>query len=129
MAELTDVFNAMVTGKGWYEISDDDKEKSFFIFNRFFSKRYPDKSQLLNTKNIDKIMGMELWHHFIKNEPYPRWFWSKSQKTKKNEISNNDYKSLLRLLMIKSDDLDYLIENHNDFIEEELKYLKKLNTL
>lgn len=129
MAELIDVFNAMTKNRGWSDISNDDKEKNFFIFNRYFAKKYPEKSQLLNTKNIDKVMAMELWYHFIQNEPYPKWFWSKGDKVEKSEISSKDFKSLLSLLMIKPDDLDYLIKNHFDFIKEELTFIHKLSKL
>jgi hypothetical protein len=56
MAELIDVANAMFTNKtNWVNISDEDKEKFFFIFNRYFAKKYPEKSQLLNLKVIDKV--------------------------------------------------------------------------
>ena len=55
MAELIDVANAMFTNKrNWVNISDEDKEKFFFIFNRYFSKKYTKKSQLLNNKNVNK---------------------------------------------------------------------------
>lgn len=127
---LIGIFNAMCKNTNtWKYVTSKQKEEFFFIFNRYFSKKYPDKAQLLNTKSIDKVMAMELWYHFIKDEPYPRWFWSKGEKSEKAEIAPKDYKSLLRLLLIKNEDLDYLIKNHSDFIKEELKYLKKLNTL
>lgn len=126
---LTDVFNAIIGREDWNKVPDCKKEEFFFIFNRYFSKKYPEKSQLLNTKNIDKIMAMELWYNFIKKEPYPRWFWSKGDKAEKADVTPKDYKALLVLLKIKSEDLDYLIKNHFDFIKEELTYLKKLNTL
>ena len=42
MAELIDVANAMFRDKkNWNKIKDEDKDKFFFIFNRFFSKKYP----------------------------------------------------------------------------------------
>lgn len=41
MAELIDVVNAMFRNKrDWVKISDDDKSTFFFIFNRYFSKKY-----------------------------------------------------------------------------------------
>ena len=56
MAELIDVANAMFTNKrNWVNISDEDKERNFFIFNRYFAKKYPEKSQLLNLKVIDQL--------------------------------------------------------------------------
>lgn len=128
MAELIDVFNAMIKRGNWEAITVEEKEKNFFIFNRYFSKMYPEQAQLLNLKNIDKVVGMELWYQFMKTEPYPDWFWSKSEKSDKPILAPKDYKMLLVSLKIKPDDLDYLIEKHFDFVKEELSYLKKVNT-
>ena len=128
MAELIDVFKAMMRKGSWEKITVEEKEKNFFIFNRYFSKRYPEQAQLLNLKNIDKVVGMELWYQFMKTEPYPDWFWSKSEKSDKPILAPKDYRMLLVSLKVKPDDLDYLIEKHFDFVKEELSYLKKVNT-
>lgn len=128
MAELIDVFKAMMRKGSWEKITVEEKEKNFFIFNRYFSKVYPEQAQLLNLKNIDKVVGMELWYQFMKTEPYPDWFWSKSEKSDKPILAPKDYRMLLVSLKIKPDDLDYLIEKHYEFIKEELSYLKKVNT-
>ena len=128
MAELIDVFNAMIKRGNWEAITEDDKNKNFFIFNRYFSKAYPKQAQLLNLKNIDKVVGMELWYQFMKTEPYPSYFWSKSEKNDKPALAPKDYRMLLVSLKIKPDDLDYLIEKHFNFVKEELSYLKKVNT-
>jgi hypothetical protein len=128
MAELIDVAKAIFTNKNnWKNISDEDKERFFFIFNRYFSKKYPEKSQLLNLKVIDKVSALDLWYHFMLNKPYPNWFWSKSEKGVKSDISEKEYKLLLLNLKIKDIDLDYLIEHHIEFIKEELKYYKDLD--
>jgi hypothetical protein len=128
MAELIDVFKAMMRKGSWDKITVEEKEKNFFIFNRYFSKVYPEQAQLLNLKNIDKVVGMELWYQFMKTEPYPDWFWSKSEKSDKPILAPKDYKMLLVSLKVKPDDLDYLIDKHFDFVKEELSYLKKVNT-
>jgi len=128
MAELIDVFKAMMQRGSWDKITVEEKEKNFFIFNRYFSKVYPEQAQLLNLKNIDKVVGMELWYQFMKTEPYPDWFWSKSEKSDKPILAPKDYKMLLVSLKVKPDDLDYLIEKHYEFVKEELSYLKKVNT-
>ena len=53
MAELIDVANAMFKKRSdWKNISDFDKERFAFIFNRYFSKRYTEYSHFLNFKNI-----------------------------------------------------------------------------
>ncbi len=127
MANLKLVADAIFTNKvNWCDIPDEEKESCFFVFNRYFAKKYPEKSQLLNLKTIDKITAMNLWFNFMKGKPYPNWFWSKSEGKEKSEIPDKDYKTLLQKLRIKDLDLNYLIENHFDFIKEELNYYKKL---
>jgi hypothetical protein len=126
MAEITDVANAMFRSRDRNLISDEDKEKFFFIFNRYFSKRYPEKASMLNLKGMDKAAAMDLWFAFMKKQPYPDWFWSKSPKMEK-ELPEKDYKTLLRHLEIKEADLDYILDRFPDFAKEELAYLKKLD--
>jgi len=127
MAELIDVFNAMFKTKSdWKNISDADKEKNFFIFNRYFAKKYPEKAQLLNKKNIDKVSALDLWYNFMLTKTYPNWFWSKGEKSDKPEIPEKDFKLLLLKLQVKKDDLEYLIDNHFEFVKDELKYFKSL---
>lgn len=129
MAELSLVAKAMFYKKDWDKIPDEEKESCFFIFNRYFSKKYPEKSQLSNNKNIDKVSSMNLWYEFMSNKPYPGWFWSKPPKNKEiSKINNKDFNLLLNYLKInKEKDLEFLIENNFDFIKEELKYFKKLD--
>jgi hypothetical protein len=127
MAEIIDVANALFTNKqDWSKITDEDKDKYFFIFNRYFAKKYVKESQLLNLKNIDKVLAFDTWYYFMLNKPYPKWFWSKSEKAEKSDISEKDYKLLLQKLHIKDLDLDYLIKHHLDFIKEEIKYYKQI---
>jgi len=132
MAGITDVANAMFKfKKDWIynnngdKISDEVKSEFFFIYNRYFSKLYPEKAQLLNLKNIDKVLAMDLWFHFMKTQPYPSNFWSKTPKQEK-ELPEKDYKLLLKGLRVDQFDLDYLIRKFPDFIKEELAYFKKL---
>lgn len=126
MAELIDVANAMFKNRvDWIKISVEDKEKFFFIFNRYFSKKYPEYSELLNLKSIDKSTGMDILFYFMKDKPYPKWFWSKSPK-KENNLENKDYNLLIDKLGVKSEDIDYLTHNFPDFIKEKLKHYKQL---
>ena len=127
MANLKLIGDAMFTNKvKWEDVPDGEKESCFFIINRMFSKKYPEKSQLLNLKSIDKISSMDLWYYFMKGKPYPNWFWSKSDKEEKSELNESDRNILRHKLKIKEFDLDYLIKKHFEFIKEELTYYKKL---
>ena len=126
MAELIDVANAMFRFRDkWSKITIEEKEKFFFIFNRYFSKKYTTKAYLLNMKNIDKSTSMDLWYHYISDKGYPSWFWSKSSKISNEGFDDKDYKLLLEKLSLnKSEDLDYLMVNYPDLIKEELKFYK-----
>jgi hypothetical protein len=126
MAEITDVANAMFRSRDRNLISSEDKEKFFFIFNRYFAKRYPEKAQMLNLKGMDKAAAMDIWFAFMKTQPYPDWFWSKSPKMEK-DLPEKEYKSLLKHLEVKEQDLDYILDRFPDFAKEELAYLKKLD--
>lgn len=130
MAEIIDVANAMFGKSDWNKITDEDKEKFFFIFNRYFSKKYPHEAQLLNLKTIDKVVGMNLIFQFMKGKPYPTWFWSKGEKIdKKSDISESEFKSLLVYLKLKREDIEYLVNNFPDFIKSELKQIKDFEKL
>jgi hypothetical protein len=124
---LLAVANAMFKNRNnWIFVSTKQKEKWFFIINRNFSKKYPQKAQLLNLKTIDKATAMDIWHAFMKTQPYPEWFWSKSPKMEK-DLPEKEYKGLLRHLRLKESDLDYLIDRFPEVVKEELAYLKKLD--
>ncbi len=126
MAELIDIVNSITKKNGWDKITDEDKIKFFFIVNRYMSKMYPEKAQLLNLKTIDKILALDLWYNFMLSQPYPKWFWSKSEKNEKSDISEKDFNLLLIKLRIKKEDLEYLIDKHPSFLKEELKFFKDI---
>jgi hypothetical protein len=110
--------------ENWKFVTDQQKIKWFFIINRNLSKIYPDKAQLLNSKNIDKVMAMDTWFYFMLNKPYPKDFWSKSEKTN-SELSDKEFKMLVKHLQIKKEDIEYLMERYPDLLKEELDFLKK----
>lgn len=112
----------------WKYVTDNQKEEFFFIFNRFFCKKYPSRSQLLNNKTIDKVTAFNLWFYFNIDKPYPKWFWSKSTKSKISDIDEKDFDLLMKKLNLnKPDDLNYILNNYSELIEEELKFYKTKN--
>jgi hypothetical protein len=110
----------------WKYVTDEQKEQFFFIFNRFFSKKHPQMSQLLNDKSINKIVGLDLWFNYFLDKPYPQWFWSKSPKSNSEGEVEEIYK-LKQIFDLKDSEFDFLIKNFSDEIQEELDYIKKQN--
>jgi hypothetical protein len=121
------VFDAMIKNKSnWKYVKDKQKEEFSFIFNRYFSKRYTEQAAFMNLKGIDKVLVMDLWYKFMLTQPFPRWFWSKSDKVDKPKITEKELKMLVIKLKVKPDDINYLIDKHPEFIKDELDYYKKL---
>lgn len=112
----------------WEYVTDEQKEKWFFIINRTMSKKYPELSQLLNQKTIDKVASMDLWFHFMEGKPYPKWFWSKTEKKNNinNKLTDSEISMLLKEFQIREEELNILLEYHHDEVLETLKYLKDL---
>lgn len=114
----------------WKFVTDEQKEKWFFIINRNMSKKYPHLTQLLNDKTTDKVAAMDLWYHFMEGKPYPRWFWSKSEKAKSDsDFSEREISSLLNKFDIRREELDLLIKFNLNDVKEELKYIKDVEKL
>lgn len=110
----------------WKFVTDEQKEQFSFIFNRFFSKKFPQHALCLNLKEQDKSIVMDMWFQHMKGKPYPQWFWSKSPKFSKTDLEDKDFKLLMKKLNLnKEDDLIYLVEHYPDIINDELKYYKK----
>lgn len=128
MAELIDIANAFFKNKNdWKSISSEDKDKFSFIFNRYFSKKYPQYSILLNSKNQDKSVILDMWFELLKSErTYPNWFWSKSKK-EVSTIDDKDIKLLMsKIKLDKESDLLYLVDKYPDLIKQELDFYKKV---
>lgn len=124
------ISNAMFKNKkDWSKVTDDQKEQFFFIFNRYFSKKYLELSSLLNDKKMNYIQGMDLWYKFMENKSYPQWFWSKSKsknKNDENEINYNQKQMLIQKYGFNDTELEFLIKHHRQEVIEEIDYLKKL---
>lgn len=130
MAEIIDIANAMFKNRSeWSKLKDTEKEEFSFIFNRFFSRKYPFLAESFNNKTQDKVLMMDIWFEFMKDKGYPNWFWPKTKKNNQNDkYSNKEKEELIKFLQLnKIDDLEFLIKNNPEFIEEEYQYLKSKN--
>lgn len=126
---LLAIFKAMFNNRNDYKyVTDEQKDKFFFIINRNMSKKYPYLAQLVNDKSVNKSTAMDLWFNFMYDKPYPKWFWSKSDKvSNKSGISEKEKNILLQKFDIKQEELDILISKYHEEFTEELKYIRELN--
>lgn len=127
--ELIDVFNSMFKDRSkWKNLTNEDKEKFFFIINRYMSKKFPEKSKLLNDKLINKVSAMDTWYLFTNDMNYPKWFWSKSSKSNKKEkevsISVDEINKVCLELELKIEDVYYLLNNYPEIISEEVSFYR-----
>lgn len=124
---ILEISKAMFTNKNnWTYVTDEQKEQFFFIFNRYFSRKYTDLSQLLNDKLINKSVGMDLWANFMKDKPYPQWFWVKTKKNTKVIGDDGLLEELKSINNLNDQEFDFLIKNYPNEINEEINYLKQL---
>lgn len=127
MANITDVANWLYRTKS-INITDDDKLKFGWIFNRLLSKKYPDKSCFLNHKKQDLSVILDIWREYLKNESYPNWLWSKGEKEKEN-LSKDEVFYLCRVWDLNPRDIKFLEDRFPKEIEEEIVYFRKQQKL
>jgi hypothetical protein len=122
---LIDVTNALFKDKSnWNRISDDEKEKNFFIINRFMSKKFPEKSKLLNDKLINKVSAMDTWFIFMLSQPYPNWFWSKSETKKDKKFTEEEILYISKEFDIELKDIPIILKYYYQSIEDEIVFFR-----
>jgi hypothetical protein len=115
----------------YWEITDEDKEKNFFIINKKFSRKYPEMSQLFNDKNIDKSIALDNWFFFFKDINYiPKWYWnSKKKKISVSKISGPNILNLRKRLDITENDINFIYKYYKTDLDDYLKRIKKYDIL
>ena len=111
-------------------VTDEDKEKNFFILNRKFAYKDIKKAQFFNNKNIDKASALDVWFNIFSNmSNIPGWYWKTKikPKTKKQKISlkKDDINELKDKFGLSDFELQFLYKYHMDDIMYNIKQLKK----
>ena len=130
--DLRHIGDYMFRDKNKYKnLSDDDKEKFFFILNRKIARRYPKHAQFFNTKGIDKSSAMDVWYnYFIKTNTtkIPDWYWFKlSGKKEKSLLKKDEEEFFLEYYDLKRNDLKFLMDFYPDELKVEIKKFRKFN--
>ena len=110
--------------KKYWEITDEDKEKNFFIINQKFSRKFPKIGQFLNDKTLDKPTSLDKWFfHFEDQHSIPQWYWGKKgNKGKKEKI--NGYE-LIERENLKENDIIFLNRNFKNELNKEVRKIKR----
>jgi hypothetical protein len=110
----------------YWEISDEDKEKNFFIINRKFARKYPQIAQFFNFKSVNKSDAMDRWYFVFENSNrIPFWYWgNKSKKEKKKYLPESDVEMLRVRLDLKESDIKFLYEYYNSELNDYIKKIK-----
>lgn len=132
--DLTKIANAMFNDRSkWENITEKEKEDSFFIINRYLTKIYPEYSILLNNKSFEnyKSIGMDIWFNFFKNKPYPNLIWSKSNTSyKKIDKDFEKYKKRIsEYYNIEINDTYDFYINNIELVKDDIEYFKKIDNI
>lgn len=111
-------------------ITDEDKERNFFILNRKFGFKDIRKAQFFNHKDIDKATALDIWFNvFTNTKDIPVWYWkTKANKTTTKKPSNfkkEDLDNLKSKYNLKDNDVHFLIEHFEDDVKKKIKTIKK----
>jgi len=121
-----EIINCIFLNKSKYSIiTDEDKEKNFFIINRKFSRKYPEIAFLFNNKNIDKSTSLDMWFFYFKDiHRIPQWYWGNKniKKQKKLKILGNE---IIDRENLNKNDLIFLNKYFNKELKNEIKKIKK----
>ena len=130
MFDFTHIVDFIFKSKNEYaKLSDEDKEKNFFIVNRKFARSYPTHAQFFNKKGMDKASAMDIWYQFfikMRTNGVPSWYWGPKKTPKEKPLISKDEKEFLKeFYVIKDKDVDFLVKYYPDDVLEEVKKYKK----
>lgn len=85
--ELFDVVNAIFSKEKWKEVSRIDKDKYFFMVNRFISIAHPKQASVFNLRTISKEHVLNYWNRQLSKlyKGIPNWVYTKGVGSSKSE--------------------------------------------
>lgn len=124
--------NIIFKDKDKYQfITNEDKEKNFFILNRKFAYKDIKKAQFFNNKNIDKSSSLDIWFALFSNTTnIPSWYWqTKNNKTMKikPKFKKEELDDIIKRYDLNDNDIDFLVLYYEKEIIETISRLKKFH--
>lgn len=85
--ELFDVVKAIFSKKDWKEVSRIDKDRYFFMINRFISIGHPKQASIFNLRTIPKEHVLDYWNRQLSKlyNNIPSWIYTKGVNSSKAE--------------------------------------------
>jgi hypothetical protein len=131
--ELFDVVNAIFSKSDWKKVSRYDKDRNFFMINRFISIGLPRQASMFNSKFIPKEHVLDYWNRQLSKlyNGIPEWIFTKGEKASKDE--NEKFKVDLDLKKIFCEytkcsfqEFDLLVSIDQKGVEKELEMYKNI---
>jgi hypothetical protein len=124
---ITDIF--FHQKRNWPDITNEDKETFFFIFNRYMAKKYPLHAQAFNYKDIDKAVAFNVWFAFLKQTMRrPDWFWAGSKKgTAQSSMPSKDLKLVMEEYEISESEALLLNDLYPKELKKDINRINKIN--
>lgn len=89
--ELFEVVKALFSKDQWSKVSRVEKDRYFFMINRFMSINYPRQASMFNLRQIPKVHVLDYWHRQLSKiyNQIPNWVYTKGQTSAKEEKEGN----------------------------------------
>ena len=131
--ELKHISDFIFKDKKKYDnLTDEDKERLFFILNRKFARVFPKHAQYFNRKGIDKASAMDVWYYFFikqRTTDIPDWYLfrtaTRKRKRQISKLKDDEVKFITKQYNISERDLAYLLENFPEEVDEAVRKYKK----
>jgi hypothetical protein len=131
--ELFDVVNSIFSKTEWKKVSRYDKDRNFFMVNRFMSIGLPKQASMFNKKHIPKEHVLDYWNRTLSRlySTIPAWIFTKGQAASQKEKDLIEVDIELKKIFCEYNkcsfkDFDLLCNITPIEIEEELKMYKKI---
>jgi len=135
MLPLFDYMKILFTGneKQWKEVNSVDKNRNFFMANRFLSIKYPIQVHILSHIKINSSAVANHWHDTLTRlyKTQPNWIFAKMKKKtvedkKKNLPSETMIKWYCSHYEMSRKDYDQSIKTFGEAFLDEIRALEKV---
>lgn len=117
-------------GNSWNEVTNSDKSRHAFMVNRFMSIKFPMQANILNNRNVDPRVTVDIWKDAMSRlytKP-PVWMYTKVAKKEKEKKKSSKIAidRFMKLNKLSRRDFDGIEELFSDDLNKELKEVEAM---